>query len=84
MRGGTGKWIQKARLKKGVFSRQLGILEKEKIPDLLISRIIKSKKNRTITNPSRLGRKRIKITTLLKKRANLVRNLKRIAERRKK
>ena len=72
------KWIQKVHLKKGVLHRQLGISPDKKIPLNLLNRIISAKAGETITNPTNLGRKRIKVTRLLEKRANLAKNLKNI------
>ncbi len=72
------KWIQKIRLKKGALHKQLGIPQDQKIPLSLLNKIIAAKPGDTITNPSNKGRKRIKITRVLEKRANLARNLKNI------
>ena len=69
-------------MKKGAFSKMLGIPEEKKIPASLLGRIIKADAGETITNPTKLGRKRIKVTAILKKRANLVRNLKKIKRKR--
>lgn len=76
-------WIQKTGLKKNVFSNQLGIRSKQKIPMALLNKIIAAKQGDNVKNPTRIGRKSIKVTALLKKRAVLVRNLKRISEARK-
>ncbi|MBI2449062.1 hypothetical protein HYV49_02075 [Candidatus Pacearchaeota archaeon] len=76
-------WIQKTGLKKDVFSNQLGIPPKQKIPMSLLNRIIAAKPGDMVKNPSKIGKKSIKVTPLLKKRAILVRNLKRISEARK-
>ncbi len=74
----VNRWIQKIGMKKGAFSKQLGIAEEKKIPSSLLNKIIKTNVGKVITNPTKTGRKRIKVTGILKKRANLVRNLKRI------
>ena len=75
------KWIQKIHLKKGVLHRQLGIPQDTKIPVSLLNKIIAAKPGDVITNPSGKGRKRIKVTRVLEKRANLARNLKNISKK---
>ena len=75
------KWIQKIHLKKGVLHRQLGIPQNMKIPVSLLNKIIAAKPGDVITNPSGKGRKRIKVTRILEKRANLARNLKEISRK---
>jgi hypothetical protein len=78
------KWIQIARPKKGALSRQLGIPEEENIPITLLNKIIKAKPGDTITNPTKRGKKKIKVTKLLERRSILARNLKAISKKRKK
>ena len=75
------KWIQKIHLKKGVLHRQLGISKTEKIPMSLLNKIIAAKPGDTIINPTSKGRKRIKVTRVLEKRANLAKNLKNISKK---
>lgn len=72
------KWIQKVKPKKGLLSKQLGIPEKEKIPMTLLNKIISAKAGQTITNPTKTGKRRIKVTRLLERRSILARNLKNI------
>ena len=72
------KWIQKIRMKKGTLHRQLGIPKDKKIPMELLNKIIAAKPGDTITNPTGVGRKKIRVTRVLEKRANLARNLKNI------
>jgi len=72
------KWIQKLHLKRGVLHKQLGISQEKKIPVSLLNKIIAAKPGDMITNPSKLGKKRIKVTRVLEKRANLAKNLKSI------
>ena len=76
------KWIQKIHLKKGALHRQLGIPEDKQIPISLLNKIIAAKAGDTITNPSKLGRKRIKVTREIEQRAILARNLKNISKKR--
>ena len=71
-------WIQSAIKKKGALSRQLGIPIKKNIPISLLERIRNAKIGSTITNPTKTGKRRIKVTRLLKKRAVLALTLKRL------
>ena len=71
-------WIQKAVNKPGTLHRQLEIPEDKKIPLILLNKIIKAKAGDVITNPSKVGKRRIKVTRLLERRAILARNLKKI------
>jgi len=70
------KWIPP--LKKGALSRQLGIPEEKDIPMTLLNRIASAPIGTTIRNPTKTGKRRIKVTRKLKKRAVLARTLKRI------
>jgi len=72
------KWIQSAVGKKGALSRQLGIPERENIPFTLLEKIARAEIGRTILNPTKKGKRRIKVTRLLKKRAVLALTLKRL------
>lgn len=81
---GKKKWIQSTGIKKGALSRQLGIAEEENIPKTLLDEIIRAKAGDVIKNPTKVGKKSIKVTRLLERRAILARNLKKIAESRKK
>lgn len=72
------RFIQKAHLKKGALSRQLGIAEKKDIPMTLLNKIVRAKAGDTITNPTRTGKRRIHVTRLLERRAILARTLKRL------
>jgi len=71
-------WIQKAVKKPGALSRQLGIPIKKNIPISLLKKIRNAKIGSTITNPTKTGKRRIKVTRLLKKRAVLALTLKRL------
>ena len=74
----TKYWIQHAKPKKGALSRQLGIPISANIPISLLVKIKKSPLNIYIPLPSISNKKRIKITRLLKKRANFALNVKRL------
>jgi hypothetical protein len=77
----VAKWIQKAGIKKGALSRQLDIPIAKDIPMRLLDKIVRAKAGDVITNPSKLGKRRIKVTHLLERRAILARNLKRMKRR---
>jgi len=66
-------WIQNAvsKHKKGSLHRQLGVPMTKKIPKSLLNRIKHSQVGKTVKNPSRTGKRRVKVTGLLKKRAVL-------------
>jgi len=72
------KWIRKTGMKKGALHNQLGISKEKDIPMNLLNKIISAKIGAVIKNPSKTGKKTIKTTGLLKKRANLAKNLKKI------
>lgn len=58
-----------ANVKKGALHRQLGISPKKKIPKTLLRALKNAETGSTITNPTKIGNRRIKVTTLVKKRA---------------
>jgi len=78
------KFIQKAIKKPGSLSRQLGIPIEKDIPITLLRKIVKAKAGDTITNPTKQGKRRIKVTRLLERRAIFAMMLKGLKRRRKK
>ena len=74
------KWIQQALKghRKGSLSRQLDILEKKNIPPRLLEQIKKADIGDTVVNRGKIGKRAIKVTRLLKKRAVLASTLKTI------
>lgn len=76
-------WIPKIDMKKGALSRQLEIPKEENIPISLLAKIKKAKIGTTITNPTKTGKRRIKVTRLLKRRAVLAHTLKKIKKTKK-
>ena len=76
-------WIQKAIKKPGALSRQLGISIEKDIPVSLLKKIVAAKPGQTIRNPTSLGKRRIKVTRTLERRAILALTLKKLAKRRK-
>ena len=69
------RWIQKAVSKPGKLHSDLGVSKEEKIPMSLLNKIVGAKAGETITNPTAVGRKKIKVTRKLEQRAILARNL---------
>jgi hypothetical protein len=70
-------WAQKAfkPSKRGRLHKQLGISEDEQIPKSLLKRVIDAEIGSSIKNPTKTGRKRIKVTRLLKQRCLAVYNI---------
>jgi hypothetical protein len=77
------KWIQKIKFKKGTLSKQLGVPIEEKIPKTLLRKIIKAEPGDLIKNPTKIGKRKLKVTKLMEQRSNLALNLKMISEKRK-
>ncbi len=75
--------IKSLNLKTGALHRQLGIPINIIIPMILLRKIILSKPGMVIRNPTRVGRRRIRVTRLLERRAILAVNLKNIVRRNK-
>ena len=75
-------FIRKAIKRPGSLGRQLNIPIKDNIPITLLNKIIAAKAGQTIRNPTSMGKRRIKVTRLLERRAILARTLKRLPRRR--
>lgn len=69
-------WIQSANLKEGALGKQLGIPVKENIPVTLLKKLKRAEVGTIVTNPTKIGRQEILVTTLLKKRVCLALTLK--------
>jgi hypothetical protein len=80
----SDKWMQNAFHKEGALHRMLGIPESELIPFTLLEKVRVTRIGTTITNPTQVGDKRIKVTKLLKLRAVGALNAKRIGQKRQK
>lgn len=65
------RFIQKLNLKKGALHRQLEISPKKTIPVSLLKKISKTKTGKIITNPTSVGKKKIKVTNKLGARVNV-------------
>jgi hypothetical protein len=72
------KWIQKIKIRRGALHRELGIPKGKKIPMSLLNKIVSAKAGDVIKNPTSIGKKKIKVTRGLERRAILARNLKRV------
>lgn len=72
------RWIQKALKGKhpGALSRQLGIPIEKDIPITLLNKIIEAKAGHTIRNPTKTGKRIIKVTKKLEERAIFARTVK--------
>ena len=66
-------WMQEAFAghKEGSLHRQLGVPQKETIPKTLLTEIKGTPVGETAKNPTKTGKRRVKVTGLLKKRAVL-------------
>jgi len=73
-------WIQDAvsKHKKGTLHKQLGVPNSKKIPKSLLTKIKHAKIGKTVKNPSKTGKRRVKVTRLLKKRSVLAHTLRRL------
>jgi len=71
------KWIQKVVKpnERGLLHKQLGISTKERIPKTLVQKIVKTPIGKKIQNPTKTGKRTIKVTRLLKQRANFALNV---------
>ena len=69
------RWIQKAKIKKGALHSQLSVPQNKDIPVTLLKKIKSATTGRTISNPTKTGKRRIKVTTLLKRRVNFALNV---------
>ena len=70
-------WIGKAMKRKGALHRQLGIPQETKIPKTLLTTILKADTGDVVKNPTKVGRHRYRVTTLMQQRVNPVLTLKR-------
>jgi hypothetical protein len=75
-------FIKRAIKVKGGLSRQLGIPIRKNIPKTLLNKVIKAKAGQTIVNPTKTGKKRVKVTRLLERRAILARTLRKLRKKR--
>ncbi len=71
-------WIRDAvkEGREGALSRQLGVPVEENIPVTLLERIKNASIGETVRNPTETGKRRVRVTRLLKRRAVLAHTLK--------
>jgi len=74
------RWIQKAVEKPGSLHRQLEIPTEEKIPLSLLNKILSAEIGGVVKNPTKKGKKRIKVTRLLKSRVNFAKNVRKLGK----
>jgi len=77
-------WIRRAIRKPGALSRQLGVPVEKNIPKRLLQRIQLARIGTTVRNPTKTGKRRIKVTRLLKRRAVLALTLRGLPRRKRK
>lgn len=72
----TNNWMAEAfkNAGKGTFHRQLGISPNEKIPLTFLQAIVDTKIGMVAHNPTTTGNKMVRVTALMKKRANALLN----------
>ena len=63
-------WIGGAIKRKGALHRQLGIPQETKIPRTLLKTILKADTGDVVRNPTKTGRRRYRVTTLMQERVN--------------
>jgi len=71
-------WIQRAIKHPGALKRQLKIPKDKKIPIELLKAIVRARAGETIRNPTSVGKRRIKVTRTLERRAILALNLRKL------
>ena len=71
------KWIKRVVKpeEKGRFHRQLGIPTSERIPKTLVQKIVRTPIGQKMRNPTRTGERSLKVTRLMKQRANFALNV---------
>ena len=74
------KWIQKAlkKRKEGSLHRQLDVPQSKTIPKTLLNEIKSTPVGEKVHNPTLVGKKIVKVTGLLKKRAVLAKTLRKM------
>lgn len=75
-------WIQNAinPKKRGALHRQLEVPKKKKLPKTLLRKIRGMEIGSTARNPTKIGKRKVKVTKLLKKRATLALTLRDLNE----
>lgn len=74
----ASRWIQRAIKEKGALHRQLKIPKSKKIPVKLLKKIVAARAGQTIRNPTKVGKRRIKVTRKLERRAILALTLRKL------
>ena len=71
-------WIQRAIKHPGALKRQLKIPKNKKIPVKLLEAIVRARAGQRIRNPTKTGKRIIKVTRKLERRAILALNLRKL------
>jgi hypothetical protein len=76
MTGRKNNWMQKTfkNAGSGLFHKQLGISPSVKIPLTFLQTIVDTKIGNDAHNPTEIGNRSVKVTTLVKRRANALLN----------
>lgn len=76
------KWIANVvdPSKKGLTHRQLGVPKNKKLPKTFLQEIKDTPIGETAYNPTRIGKRKIKVTHLAKKRATLALTLRNLSD----
>jgi len=71
------KWIKGVvePREKGLFHKQLGIPTSERIPKKLVQKIVRTPIGQKCRNPTKAGNRSLKVTRLMKQRANFALNV---------
>jgi len=76
-------WMQRAlRKKPGALRRQLGIPRDKNIPVTLMRRIQDADTGDVVKNPTKVGKRRYRVTTLMQQRVNPVLTMRKYRRRR--
>ena len=71
------KWIKGVvkPSERGRLHKQLGIPKDDRIPKSLVNRIVAAEVGSSVKNPTKTGNRNVKVTRLLKQRANFAKNV---------
>lgn len=72
----VNKWMSKAfqNAGKGLLHKMLGVSPKEKIPLMWLQAVVDTEIGKFAHNPTQVGSKMVKVTVLMKRRANALLN----------
>jgi hypothetical protein len=75
-RSNKNKWMQRAfqNAGSGLLHKMLGVPVKEKIPLMFLQAVVDTEIGKFAHNPTQVGSKMVKVTVLMKRRANALLN----------